>query len=246
MYRSKLRKFIREDVKKRKQCHRTMGFPPDYPRTPPEQFLRKRTRMVRRPVVDVPKPAATTTSKIPTREDWIKIPERPHIDFIVRNIRNAVKSHPKPGPFTNFDTAFCRRVQHRLICTPQFVKQQGFGKVPDYIVKRKKQLVKERESLAKEMAEHIPQPAYRLISPEERKQLLDDLKKTWAEMQKEFQLLPMLVDTPPKIKHKTKMEANLINIENDIKLIEQYQKIYVCNAEKLKTGNDPCVPTNIC
>lgn len=51
MYRSKFSSKVREEEKRRKLCHQTMGFPSDYPRTPPEDFLKKRTRMVRRPVV---------------------------------------------------------------------------------------------------------------------------------------------------------------------------------------------------
>lgn len=58
------------------------------------------------------------------------------------------------------------------------------------------------------------------------------LKKNWKELQKEFQLLPMVTDTVPKIKRKTQLEKQLKELEKDIDLIERNPIIYVCRDQE--------------
>lgn len=57
------------------------------------------------------------------------------------------------------------------------------------------------------------------------------LKTNWAELHKEFLLLPMLTDTMPKMKRKTTLEKELNNLEKDIDLLERNSSIYVCQDE---------------
>jgi len=54
------------------------------------------------------------------------------------------------------------------------------------------------------------------------------LKTNWAELHKEFLLLPMLTDTVPKMKRKTMLEKQLNDLEKDIDLLERNPSIYVC------------------
>lgn len=54
------------------------------------------------------------------------------------------------------------------------------------------------------------------------------LKTNWAELHKEFLLLPMVTDTMPKMKRKTMLEKQLNNLEKDIDLLERNSSIYVC------------------
>lgn len=61
-----------------------------------------------------------------------------------------------------------------------------------------------------------------------------NLKNVWAELQREFQVLPVLNDTPPKIKRKEGLEAKLIEVEKDIKLVEENDRIYI-----MEDPNDP-------
>lgn len=46
-------------------------------------------------------------------------------------------------------------------------------------------------------------------------------------MQSRYQGLPILTDTIPKMIRKTQMEAKLLELEKDIRLIEQHPYIYV-------------------
>lgn len=50
MYHSKFSKKVREDAKKHISCHKTFGYA-EVPLDPPTKFLKKRTRIVRRPLV---------------------------------------------------------------------------------------------------------------------------------------------------------------------------------------------------
>lgn len=47
------------------------------------------------------------------------------------------------------------------------------------------------------------------------------------ELQQQYQGLPILTDTIPKINRKSKMEADLKQLEKDIVLIERHPYIYV-------------------
>ncbi|XP_034940322.1 enkurin [Chelonus insularis] len=71
----------------------------------------------------------------------------------------------------------------------------------------------------------------RYITAEEREELLKGMKKRWEELMKQFQGLPFLTDTPPKIKRKAKMEQDLKQLEKDIDMIERHPHIYVYNDE---------------
>jgi phage shock protein A len=57
-----------------------------------------------------------------------------------------------------------------------------------------------------------------------------DLKRKWEERQKADQLLPILTDTIPKRQHKTKLDEELKQLENDIKTIECHPDIYVTDT----------------
>lgn len=59
-----------------------------------------------------------------------------------------------------------------------------------------------------------------------------DLKHKWEELQKAYQLLPILTDTIPKIKHKTKLDEELKQLENDIRTIECHPDIYITDAPR--------------
>ena len=53
------------------------------------------------------------------------------------------------------------------------------------------------------------------------------MKKNWEEKMYQFQRLPFLTDTPPKVKRKVKLENDLKQLEKDIEFIERHPYIYV-------------------
>lgn len=72
----------------------------------------------------------------------------------------------------------------------------------------------------------------KLLTLEERMELIKGLKKSWSEMQRMYQGLPVLTDTIPKKIRKNTMEMELRQLEKDILLIEENPLIYVCVDDK--------------
>lgn len=67
------------------------------------------------------------------------------------------------------------------------------------------------------------------ISGEERKLLLEGLKKNWDQIHHEYQGLSVVTDTPSKKARKERMESEMKQLEKDIELIEKHPTIYVEN-----------------
>jgi hypothetical protein len=57
------------------------------------------------------------------------------------------------------------------------------------------------------------------------------LKHNWIELQKAYQLLPILTDTIPKKRHKIKLEEELKQLESDIRTLECHSHIYVMDTD---------------
>lgn len=55
----------------------------------------------------------------------------------------------------------------------------------------------------------------------------------WEELQKQYQGLPIMTDTIPKILRKSKLEAELKQLEKDIVLLERHPYIYVYEDDNL-------------
>lgn len=49
-----------------------------------------------------------------------------------------------------------------------------------------------------------------------------------------FQRLPLLIDTPPKVQRKAKLERELQQLERDIGIIEQHLHIFVYDNDNAK------------
>lgn len=63
----------------------------------------------------------------------------------------------------------------------------------------------------------------RVISQDEKDKILEGLKHNWELQQKEYQKMPLLIDTVPKMIRKTKLEDNLKSLERDICLLNANQ-----------------------
>ncbi|XP_075214916.1 enkurin-like [Lycorma delicatula] len=111
------------------------------------------------------------------------------------------------------------------------LQDSGFGKVPNYLLIRKKE-AEDIEDRIKEKESKI-RPPLRYITEDERQELLEGLHKNWGDLQKEFQLLPMVTDTIPKIKRKTQLEKELKELEKVIEIVERNPLIYVNENRKL-------------
>ncbi|XP_039296482.1 enkurin [Nilaparvata lugens] len=225
VYRSKHACAVRQEADVRRSCHKTMGFA-QVELPAPDRFLRKRSRVVRRPHVDKqPMPLDARKPPLPPRySDYRSY--HCQKNFKRQNIVDAVRAHPKePEPALADTTNGDVKKLANSGLMPQYIYSKNFGKVPKYLTMRQ-QLVNETiKQIKKEEAKKKPLLKY--VTEEERVTLLDGLKKNWEELQKEFQLLPMVTDTVPKIKRKTQLEKKLKDLEKDIDLLERNPIIYI-------------------
>ena len=69
-----------------------------------------------------------------------------------------------------------------------------------------------------------------VLTDGEREKLLEGLKANWATINKEYQTLSFTLDTPAKKRRKEEFEAQLEQIENDIKKLSK--KFVFIHADK--------------
>lgn len=233
VYHSKYSHCIRNEIKKVKKCHQTMGYA-QIRLDPPTKFLKKKTRTVRRPHVEKSKlnierkPPLPVAVRVKSLQDKKPGAEK---NFKQRNIVEAMRLVPKRPTPAFADTPHGDK--QKLIPSgmmPQYIYKQGYGQIPNYLLERQK-IAEEKERAARER-QMKKKPRLRYITEDEREQLLEGLKMNWQDMQKEFQLLPMVTDTVPKIKRKTQLEKALKELEKDIELVERNPIIYVDEADE--------------
>ncbi|XP_025419208.1 enkurin [Sipha flava] len=235
MYRSVYTESVKNAYKSNKGCHRTMGYA-EIQLDPPTQFLKKHTRKVLRPCVETLKNCKCTnkSNELPASDASYakKKPQtKTHENQIQKNIRkkniiDVIKRVPSQPKHRVQDT----RNGHVIVLNeaglePMYVSKKNYGQTPSYILKMYKE--KEMAKLMETERKRAVKPPLRYLPEDERNELLKGLKTNWAELHKEFLLLPMLTDTMPKMKRKTMLEKQLNNLEKDIDLLERNSSIYV-------------------
>lgn len=116
----------------------------------------------------------------------------------------------------------------------RFMERPGYGKVPDYLDKVKREIVAEKEYIKNELEKRREQndSSYggmtqtRLLKDDERENLLDNLKAKWEVVNKAYQGMTHItvMDTMGKIRRKEDYENQLQQLE---KAIEKMSKQYV-------------------
>lgn len=113
-----------------------------------------------------------------------------------------------------------------------WLRKEDFGKVPQYLSSVKEQVNKEYEMVRTAQLEHTQTHGggakMRLLSEEERVELLDALKKKWQSVNQVYQTLThqVILDTQGKIRRKEGCEKELNILEKDIKRLDK-KNVYV-------------------
>ncbi len=104
-----------------------------------------------------------------------------------------------------------------------YLCKADYGKVPAYMSRVKEQIQREYQMIEELQQSHQPQGENQIemITDDERESLLAGLKVTWEKVNKEYQTLSFTLDTPAKKKRKEEYEAQLEQIENDIKRLSK-------------------------
>jgi hypothetical protein len=100
-----------------------------------------------------------------------------------------------------------------------YLQKQDYGKVPAYLDRVKDQ-IRDEYGMIEQMQQRnqpVDQEAIEVLTEADRERLLAGLKANWEAVNKEYQTLSFTLDTPAKKKRKEDYEAQLEEIEKDIK-----------------------------
>lgn len=187
----------------------------------PTSFLRKSNK----PSLPPPQRFEYTDKRFPSVAETIANAPKPlprqEKNFIAENAMAVIRGGEKDS------TVSAKMNQPNT----NYLKKSDFGKVPKYLQKVKQEVAAEKEYIREAMAaeremQMAHQPKMRMLPEEERLKLLDQLKKKWEAVNKQYQGMTHLVslDTIGKTRRKEEYESQLQQLE---KSIEKLSKKFV-------------------
>jgi len=112
---------------------------------------------------------------------------------------------------------------------PKYLKKKNFGEVPVYIKQRQEDVKKAQDEYSSFMTDYFRRGAMREMAENERRTIIDGLKKQWEDVHHEYQQLSVIIDTIPKRQRKERLEHSMQLLEKDIDLLEKHQLIYIAD-----------------
>jgi len=228
LYQSLHRGAVKLDGTTGKLSRRTMG----YAKTPlkaPEEFLKKNAQ---------PELTKNTQKAIKYHALDKKPPVPSHIvdnkramsqkNFIKENATEIIKAQAKKPTPKYVDTNGGH--VNDLIPSglhPKYSKKSDYGKVPTYIIEKKKAEAEAQREYDAYVQHQMEQGSLKRLPDEERENLLNGLKTNWTILHHQYQGLSVVIDTMPKKIQKERLESEMKQIERDINLLEKYPTIYV-------------------
>lgn len=186
-------------------------------------------------------PEPTKFLKAYTRDDN-KLPEPRKFDYTDAKTRKAgvPKREEKPvmGLVTSKNFITCNAVEN-ILAVPKktdvrqvsYMNKKGYGKVPAYLEKVKGEIQDEYNYIMQMQeaggmdesygAEEEGYGSTRMLSENERMEMLAGLKTNWDRINKAYQTLSFTLDTPAKKQRKEEFEAQLEQIERDIERLSK-------------------------
>ncbi|NWS67723.1 ENKUR protein, partial [Crotophaga sulcirostris] len=229
-YISPFRQYVKHEAEKNKAQWKTMG-PAKVAVPSQKNFLKKHSKEPKLPE----RKKEQDSKKLPA----LSVPPRTYRpvmgiqskkNFINTNVVAAVTALPKKPQPVSVDR---RQGDKYLLETsglvPKYIKKKDYGVTPKYVTKKKEDQKKAQKEYEANILEHLKKIAMKQLSDEERISLLQGLKKNWEEVYREFQCLPVEIDTIPKRLYKEKLESQMKQLEHDIEVIEKHKVIYIAN-----------------
>ncbi|XP_065587649.1 enkurin [Cyrtonyx montezumae] len=211
------------------QC-KTMG-PAKVAVPSPKNFLKKHSKEPTFPAREKEQESKKLPAlSVPRRTDRPVMGIQSKKNFIKTNAVAAIKGLPKKPQHIYVDR---RQGDKYLLDTsglvPKYMKKKDYGVTPKYVIRRSEEMKKAQEEYENYVLEHLKKNAMKQLSDEERKCLLQGLKKNWEKVYHEFQHLSVEIDTMRKKLHKEKLELQMKQLEHDIDVIEKHKVIYIAN-----------------
>ncbi|XP_051468359.1 enkurin [Apus apus] len=229
-YISIYRPSVKQEAEKNKAKQKTMG-PAKVEVPSPKNFLQKRSKEPKLPARKKEQDSKKLPAlSVPRRTDHPVMGIQSKKNFINTNAVAAITELPKKPRPINVD----RRQGDKYLLeasglVPKYIKKKDYGVIPKYVTERKEKMKKAQKEYEDSILEYLKKRAMKVLSDEERKCLLQGLKKNWDEVYREFQCLPVKIDTIPKMLYKGKLETQMKQLEHDIEMIKKHKVIYIAN-----------------
>ncbi|KAI9193173.1 calmodulin-binding-domain-containing protein [Polychytrium aggregatum] len=213
MYRSKFASQARKEYWNGLKASASMG-PAKVGVNDPRDYLRKGEREKHNNPAKVYQPDRMIR-KAPLPDEAGKLATPTSKNFVVQNALENINSDAKKNHIT----------------PPSYKSKKDYGRVPNYLVDRKKEQesIRQRQLEEEELELQKQQGQQQLhqyqqangggvvpLPDEERLKILEGLKLNWEKLNSDYQKLSLTVDTVPKIARKVNMEQQLKNLEAHI------------------------------
>uniref|UniRef100_A0A3B3ZU60 Enkurin domain-containing protein n=1 Tax=Periophthalmus magnuspinnatus TaxID=409849 RepID=A0A3B3ZU60_9GOBI len=221
-YVSKFRPAVVQEEKLPKRPMRTMG--PAKVETPsPENFLKKHSKDPK--LSDKGRINPQRKPPVPTRTEIPPMGIQTKRDFT--KTCTFVTSKPKPISVDTYKGH--KEVLENSGLVPKYIKKTDFGKVPTYLQKHNTEKKKAQEEYDNYVKEQREKQAMKQLSEEERRDILEGLKKNWDRIHHEYQGLSLVIDTWCKRAHKERLEADMKRLEKEMETFERFKVIYIAD-----------------
>ncbi|NXX11439.1 ENKUR protein, partial [Podargus strigoides] len=221
---------MKHEVDKNKAQWKTMG-PAKVAVPCPKNFLKKHSKEPKLPERKKEQDSKKLPAlSVPRRTDRPVMGIQSNTNFIKTNAIAAVKGLPKkPQPISVDTRQGDKYVLETSGLVPKYIKKKDYGVTPKYLKQRNEEMKRAQEEYEASRLEYLKKIAMKQLPDEERRTLLQGLKKNWDEVYSEFQRLPVNIDTISKKMYKQKLESQLKQLEHDIEVIEKHKVIYIAN-----------------
>ncbi|TPP60036.1 Enkurin [Fasciola gigantica] len=149
-------------------------------------------------------------------------------DFVELNKRGITSSVPKKPKRIIIDTRYGHTMDLAFSgLEPLYLKKTDFGQLPEYLTQRHKNIEEALKQYNKYVHEIQEKNALNQVTPEERMKLINGMKQCWQKLYKQYQTLSVMIDTPPKMSRKSRLENQMNILEHDIEFLDRFETILV-------------------
>lgn len=195
----------------------------------PETWIRKKKEQS----IPEKKPSTRACSSkkppIPPSNLGVELVVEKNHDFIRANAQELIGKSAKTRTLNFVDTPQGNQQEWHNFTGINSRLMHNLGHIPRYLSKRRKELLEKQQKLIKPEEAEEP-PTVRKLSKDEIDEMLEGLKGNWAQVYRLYQSMPLLIDTPGKIKRKTRLEEQLKKIEKDMQTFQRHDCIYVSDV----------------
>ncbi|XP_077597040.1 enkurin-like [Stigmatopora nigra] len=219
-YVSKFRPTIVEETKPTNYM-KTMG-PSKLEMPMPTNFLKKHSKEPRLPEIKQGKSHYTCLVKKPS------VPTGPFLPPVGTPPKRKATTPkgPKQAPCvvdTNKGHKECHTKNTGLI--PVYIRKKDYGEVPNYLLRRKAKHQRALDEYNLNLKMQEQHETMKCLSDKECQDIIEGLKQKYSELNSEYLRLPFMIDTPSMKTKKVRLEAEMKQLEDDIKLLDRFESI---------------------